>query len=104
MDAKILQGVLVVLKDLLVEDVVDVGGEVWSEMPGDEDTALLVEDVDGRNATHSNDLVLNYKILSPGPSLLPQLLQIKSHLVHHFLFFFMICILVNKFTWTGFPS
>lgn len=47
------QGVLVVLKDLLVEDVVDVGGEVWSEMPGDEDTALLVEDVDGRNATHS---------------------------------------------------
>ena len=47
MDADVLESVLVVLEDLLVEDVVDVGGEVWSEMAGDEDSALLVEDVDG---------------------------------------------------------
>ena len=47
MDADVLESVLVELEDLLVEDVVDVGGEGWSEMAGDEDSALLVEDVDG---------------------------------------------------------
>jgi hypothetical protein len=33
MGGKVLEGVLVVLEDLLVEDVVDVGGQVWPEMP-----------------------------------------------------------------------
>lgn len=59
----VLEGVLVILEDLLVEDIVDVGGEVGSEMARDQHTSLLVQDVDGRDATHSNNYDLNYEIL-----------------------------------------
>ncbi len=44
--AKVLQSVLIVLQDLFVKDVVDVGGEVGSKVPRNEDSALFVQDVD----------------------------------------------------------
>lgn len=65
MGRRVLEGVLVIFEYLLVEDIVDVGGEVGSEMAGDQHTSLLVQDVDGRDATHSNNYDLNYAILLP---------------------------------------
>lgn len=56
----ILEGVLVVLKDLFVEDVVDVSGKVGPEMARDEHSALLVQDVNRRNATHSK--MISFKL------------------------------------------
>jgi len=56
----ILEGVLVVLKDLFVEDVVDVGGKVGPEMARDEHSAFLVQDVNRRNATHSK--MISFKL------------------------------------------
>lgn len=50
----VLYGVLVVLEDLLVEDVLDVGGNVGSEVATDEHSALLVEDVNRRYSSHFN--------------------------------------------------
>lgn len=55
MGRHVLEGVLIVLEDLFVEDIVDVGGEVGAEVARDEDAALLVEDVDRRDSTHSNN-------------------------------------------------
>lgn len=45
--ADVLESVLVVLQDLFVEDIVDIGGEVRAEVPGNEHPALFVKDVDG---------------------------------------------------------
>ena len=50
----VLYGVLVVLEDLLVKDVLDVGGNVGSEVATDEHSALLVEDVNRRYSSHFN--------------------------------------------------
>jgi hypothetical protein len=65
MARRVLEGVLVILEDLLVEDIVDVGGQVGPEMPRDQHASLLIQDVDRRDATHSNIYDLNYAILLP---------------------------------------
>ncbi len=62
---RVLEGVLIILEDLLVEDIVDVSGEVGSEMPRDQHSSLLIQDVNRRDATHSNIYDLNYAILLP---------------------------------------
>ena len=45
-ERKVLQSVLLVLKDLFVEDVVDVGREVGAKVPRNENSALFVKYVD----------------------------------------------------------
>lgn len=43
---KRLEGVLIIFKDFLIEDVVNVGGEVGAKVSRDEYSSLLVENVD----------------------------------------------------------
>jgi hypothetical protein len=51
-EGDVLEGVVIELQDLLVEDVVDVAGEVGSEMPGDQHAPFLVQYVYCRDPTH----------------------------------------------------
>lgn len=46
MERKVLEGVLIIFKDFLIEDVVNVGGEVGAKVSRDEYSSLLVENVD----------------------------------------------------------
>ena len=46
MEREVLEGVLIIFKDFLIEDVVNVGGEVRAKVSRDEYSSLLVENVD----------------------------------------------------------
>lgn len=47
------KGVFVKLQNFFVKDIVDVGRQIGTEMSRDEDSAFFVQDVDGRDTTHS---------------------------------------------------
>ena len=53
MSREVLEGILVKLEYLFVEDIIDISGEVGSEMARDQHSSFLVQDVNRRNATHS---------------------------------------------------